>query len=210
MELDVMTANPTQNGPEYMPNALDPAWVIEVRSIGETGQKSNFEASPEQCASLASELGLIACNSLTVACKVRSLHRGRYRVVGHINADVVQACVVTLEPVPALLSEDMDLEFWPVEQLAAEAKPGVTQEASDELSDTADFDALGDEPAEPITQGRIALGRVIYELVSAALDPYPRKSGAEFNWASKDDGAVKPFAALAQFKLKPVPTSDKS
>jgi uncharacterized metal-binding protein YceD (DUF177 family) len=188
---------------QHIPNALDPSWIIEVRLIGETGRNAGFQASPEQCLSLARELGLIACNSLTVAYKVRSLHRGRYRVSGTITADVVQACVVTLEPVPALLSEAMDLEFWPVEQLAAEAKPGVTSEASDELSDTADFDALGDEPAEPIEQGRIALGRVVYELVSAALDPYPRKPGAEFNWASKDEEADKPFAALAKLKLKP-------
>jgi uncharacterized metal-binding protein YceD (DUF177 family) len=195
---------------QHVPNALDPSWTIEVRLIGETGRNAGFQASPEQCLSLARELGLIACNSLTVAYKIRSLHRGRYRVSGTINADVVQACVVTLEPVPALLSEVMDLEFWPVEQLAAEAKPGVTSEASDELSDTADFAALGDEPAEPIEQGRIALGRVVYELVSAALDPYPRKPGAEFSWASKDDGAVKPFAALAKLKLKPDPSTGKS
>jgi uncharacterized metal-binding protein YceD (DUF177 family) len=192
------------------PNALDPAWVVEVRSIGESGQNSRFQASAEQCASLARDLDLISCNSLTVTYKLRSQHRGRYRLTGKILADVVQRCVVTLEPVPALLDEDIDLEFWPTEQLAATPTPGVTQEGSDEHSDTADFDALGDEPAEPIDNGRIGLGRVVYELVSAGLNPYPRSPGAEFNWAVKDDGADKPFAALAKLKLKPaVPPVDR-
>jgi hypothetical protein len=181
-------------------NALDPAWVIEVRSIGETGQNSRFQASAEQCASLMRDLDLIACNSLTVAYKLRSQHRGRYKLTGTIHADVVQRCVVTLEPVPATLDEEMDIEFWPEEQLAAKPSPGVTQEASDEHNDTADFNALGDEPPEPIEQGRIALGRVVYELVSAGLDPYPRSPGAEFAYASKDDGKVNPFAALAKLK----------
>jgi hypothetical protein len=205
--------NPTLSAslPASPPNALDPAWVVEVRSIGETGQNSRFQASGEQCASLARDLELISCNSLTVAYKLRAQHRGRYRLTGKITADVVQRCVVTLEPVPALLDEDIDLEFWPMEQLAVAPTPGVTQESSDEHIDTADFDALGDEPAEPIENGRIALGRVVYELVSAGLDPYPRSPGAEFNWKSKDDGSDKPFAALAKLKLKPTdPPADRA
>jgi uncharacterized metal-binding protein YceD (DUF177 family) len=176
------------------------AWIIEVRSISETGQNARFQASAEQCASLTRDLDLTACNSLTVAYKLRSQHRGRYRLTGTISADVVQRCVVTLEPVPATLEEEIDIEFWPEDQLAAKPTPGVTQEASDEHNDTADFSALGDEPPEPIEQGRIAIGRVVYELVSAGLDPYPRSPGAEFAYANKDDGKDNPFAALAKLK----------
>jgi uncharacterized metal-binding protein YceD (DUF177 family) len=195
-----VTDQPSTATPATIGNALDPAWVVEVRSIGETGQNSRFQASAEQCASLTRDLDLIACNSLTVAYKLRSQHRGRYRLTGSINADVVQRCVVTLDPVPAVLDEEIDIEFWPEDQLAAKPTPGVTQEASDEHNDTADFSALGDEPPEPIEQGRIALGRVVYELVSAGLDPYPRSPGAEFAFASKDDGKDNPFAALAKLK----------
>jgi uncharacterized metal-binding protein YceD (DUF177 family) len=190
-------------------NALDPAWFVEVRSIGETGQNAKFEASAEQCASLARDLDLIACNSLAVTYRLRSLHRGRYKLTGTIHADVVQRCIVSLDPVPAALNEELDIEFWPEDQLAAKPSPGVTQEASDEHNDTADFSALGDEPPEPIEQGRIALGRVVYELVSAGLDPYPRNAGAEFAYANKDDGKVNPFAALAGLKGKP-PTAEST
>jgi uncharacterized metal-binding protein YceD (DUF177 family) len=194
---DKLTAVPAADVPA---NALDPAWFVEVRSIGETGQNARFEASDEQCASLSRDLDLIACKGLTVAYKLRSQHRGRYRLTGQIHADVVQRCVVTLDPVPAILNEELDVEFWPEDQLAAKPSPGVTQEASDEHNDTADFSALGDEPPEPIEQGRIALGRVVFELVSAGLDPYPRSPGAEFAFANKDDGNDKPFAALAKLK----------
>jgi hypothetical protein len=197
----VVTDKPTAVPATDLPaNALDPAWFVEVRSIGETGQNARFEASAAQCASLTRDVDLIACNSLIVTYKLRSQHRGRYRLTGKIQADVLQRCVVTLDPVPATLDEELDIEFWPEDQLAAKPSPGVTQEASDEHNDTADFSALGDEPPEPIEQGRIALGRVVFELVSAALDPYPRSPGAEFAYANKDDGKDKPFAALAKLK----------
>ena len=191
--------------PEMPANALDPAWIVEVRAIGETGQTARYEATAEQRASLARDLDLIACHSLTVAYKLRSQHRGRYRLTGTINAAVVQRCIVTLEPVPSTVAEDLDIEFWPTDQLAAKPTPGVTQQPSDEHNDTADFAALGDEPPEPIEQGRIAIGRVVYELVSAGLDPYPRSPGAAFAYASTDDGKDNPFAALAKLKTAAKP-----
>jgi uncharacterized metal-binding protein YceD (DUF177 family) len=199
---ELPVTDPTPSAAIPLANALDPAWFIEVRSIGETGQNSKFVASAEQCTSLARDLDLLTCNSLSVAYKLRSLHRGRYRLTGTINADVVQRCVVSLEPVPAILAEDFDVEFWPTEQLAAKPTPGVTQEASDDKNDTADFNILGDEPPEPIDQGRIAIGRVVFELVSAGLDPYPRKPGSEFAWSTTDSGKDNPFAALAKLKAQ--------
>jgi uncharacterized metal-binding protein YceD (DUF177 family) len=204
LEFAVTEPTPAANQmPDPASNALDPAWVVEVRAIGETGQNARFEASAEQRASLARDLDLLACSVLTVAYKLRSQHRGRYRLTGTINADVVQRCIVTLEPVPATVTEELDVEFWPADQLAAKPTPGVTQQASDEHNDTADFAALGDEPPEPIEQGRIAIGRVVYELVSAGLDPYPRSPGAAFAFASSDNGKDNPFAALAELKATP-------
>ena len=35
---------------------------------------------------------------------------------------------------------------------------------------------------EPIEHGTIEVGRVVFETLSAALDPYPRKSGATLEW----------------------------
>jgi uncharacterized metal-binding protein YceD (DUF177 family) len=193
--------------PATLTTPLD-AWSIEVRSISETGQNAQLNATPVQCASLAQALDLVTLDSLSATYKLRSLHRGRYRLTGRLYADVVQACIVTLDPVPAKVDEPIDMEFWPAEQLTAAPKPGVTQESSDEHNDTADFNALGDEPAEPIDQGRIPLGRIVYELLSAGLDPYPRSPGAAFDWKTKDVAPDNPFAVLA--KLKPAgPAKDQ-
>ena len=56
---------------------------------------------------------------------------------------------------------------------------------------------------EPMTDGRIEAGKLIYEILSAALEPYPRKPGVEFDWVDpklKDAGDQGPFAALAKLK----------
>ena len=56
---------------------------------------------------------------------------------------------------------------------------------------------------EPIEHGRIDVGRIVYETLSAAVDPYPRKAGAEF---AADEvggplvGDYGPFAALKKLK----------
>ena len=36
-----------------------------------------------------------------------------------------------------------------------------------------------------LIDGIIPVGRIVFETISAGLDPYPRKPGAEFTWADK-------------------------
>jgi hypothetical protein len=199
-------------------NIFAAVWLIDVMRIGETGAGGLHHATPEQCAALAGALDLIECTALRVAFKVRSLHRGRYKLTGTVSADVVQRCVVTLDPVPAKVEEQLDIEFWPAgqmgaDQLGADARmPPLKSssrreqaEESDERNDTADFAVIGDEPPEPIEQGRIAVGRVVFELLSAGLDPYPRAAGAELGWSTDEDtSGDHPFAALGKIAaIKP-------
>ncbi len=50
---------------------------------------------------------------------------------------------------------------------------------------------------------RIDVGRIVYETLSAGLDPYPRKEGAEFDWADPKTGvadSANPFAVLKKLK----------
>ena len=102
--------------------------------------------------------------------------------------------MVTLEPVAQAVSEPVDMEFWPAEQVtpAASGAPGAEIEV-----------AL--EGPEPYSGGSVDLGQIAYEVFAAALDPYPRKPGAEFAWASETDRAGEeaengPFAALKALK----------
>jgi hypothetical protein len=56
-----------------------------------------------------------------------------------------------------------------------------------------------------VVDGKIDLGPVIYESLATALEPYPRKPGASFEWSQDlregpDTEESGPFAALAALK----------
>lgn len=66
-----------------------------------------------------------------------------------------------------------------------------------------EVEALAVEEIEPITQESIEVGRIIYEVISATLDPYPRAHDAELELSSDSTEQVsceKPFAALQKLK----------
>ena len=89
-------------------------------------------------------------------------------VTGRLEADVVQSCVVTFEPVPAKIEAEFDRLF----------SRDVPEEALDEV----EIDAEAELP-EPLVDGRLDLGEILAEELSLALDPYPRSPEADLRLA---------------------------
>jgi uncharacterized metal-binding protein YceD (DUF177 family) len=118
----------------------------------------------------------------------------RVLVGGRFEADIVQACVVTLEPIPARIVEEVALTF--AEEVVIPDKP-----RADRMTDLAEIEVqLSEEdPPEPIVGGRFDPGPVLVELLSLALDPYPRKPGVAFIMPD-GQGDISPFAALSRLK----------
>ncbi|MEZ5923183.1 MAG: DUF177 domain-containing protein [Hyphomicrobiaceae bacterium] len=177
------------------PSAFDlplshPPWQIKVRSVGHSGGAGRIEAAPADREALARALDILACDRLVVDYRMSPSGRDRFRVSGHIDADIVQACVATLEPVPERIDEDFDVAFWPAEDLGQELPEGEIH--------------LDEERPEPIMHGEIALGHLIYELIAVAMDPFPRSPAAPASDAEPSDASAakpdSPFAALAKLK----------
>ena len=60
---------------------------------------------------------------------------------------------------------------------------------------------------EPIKEGRIDLGPLIYETLATSLEPYPKREGASFEWSQEGeernlDPRTNPFAALGELKRR--------
>jgi len=167
-------------------------WTLLVTDIGEHGVSRTRDATAEERLELARELDIPSCESLSARYDVKPLGSGRYRFAGTLAAEVTQPCVVTLEPVPARISEEFSIELAPPE-LVEEPTPSGERE----VSTVADV--------EPIEDGRIEVGTLIFAILSSALPPYPRKEGAAFDWVdpkiAADSDSESPFAGLA--KLKP-------
>lgn len=167
-------------------------WTVRVEDAKRQDLSARVEAGPAECAAVAVRLGLLALDRLGLDYAVSSLAKGRYRVKGRIEAMVEQACVVTLEAVPAEIVETFDLEFWPsgdIEALAA------MEQAPQSETDGLDW-------PEPIVDGRMDIGRIAYETLATALDPYPHAEGAAL--VVEEDAAstraTNPFAVLKTLK----------
>lgn len=174
--------------------ALD--WVHLTTEIPEAGRRFARTATAAECARVAEELGLAGCERIDVTVQIRPLSGGRFRATGHIGADVVQSCVVTLEPVAQTIDEPFDVTFSP--------------DADESREVSSEREILSEPDVEPLADGRIEVGRVAYELLASALDPYPRKLGADLTQVAPPSvlgdeagtAAPNPFAVLAKLKDK--------
>jgi uncharacterized metal-binding protein YceD (DUF177 family) len=170
-------------------------WWHGLGEIGEDGLSRERLASEAECAALAGALDIIAVTELRAVYEIRPLGRARYRLTGDIEAHVTQACVVTLQPVADRIAERFEAEFMPAPELARA-----------ERQEEEEVEALAAADLEPIANDRIEVGRVVYEQVAAALDPYPRQEGArlELPGAREEGGEERagPFSALAKLRQR--------
>lgn len=165
---------------------------LAVDAIPGLGTDITVEATGPERDRLAKDFGLVAIDSLVGTFRVEK--RGRtVHVTGRVHAQVMQTCVVSLEPFPATIDDPVDIKF---------AEDASRRFNEDEAGDEREVKL--DSP-DRIVGGRIDLGAVTAEFLALALDPYPRKPGTDFAWGSGEGEAAEadpsPFAALA--KLQP-------
>ncbi|MCR0980436.1 YceD family protein [Roseomonas populi] len=155
--------------------------TLRPAALAQGGRAEHLEATPEERAALAARMGLLSLASLSADLDLVPGPGSTARARGMLRAAVVQACVVTLEPVPQTIEEPLDWRILP---------PG--EEPSDELDD-------GPDEIESEPDGTVDLGEALAQSLSLALDPYPRAPDAELPDGARD-AAASPFAALRGLK----------
>ena len=167
----------------------DRRWSIDAATVGSV-KRGKIEATTAELAAVAKLLDLLACRSLSIDFELKPMaarDAGSYRLLAQFKADVVQSCIVTLDPVASTTDERLNIELRP------EGSAAGSEIDSGDLLNAADTDTYAN--------GRIDFGQLAFELLSVSLDPYPRKPGAEF---AEDINAGKaelsPFAALAKLR----------
>lgn len=171
-----------------MTSPLD--WTHETTEISDRGLKRERAANAHECAALAAALDLPAIGNLVVRYSIEPRKGEAWRLAGSLSADVTQTCVVSLEPIAAHVADDFEAVF----RREAEARGAEPEDQA----------ILSGEDVEPIERDQIDVGRIVYETLSAGLDPYPRKAGAEFDWTDPKAGDPErpsnPFAVLKKLK----------
>lgn len=162
--------------------------IVRRDDLAETPVSREFAATNSECAALARRFGLVRIERFAVAADLVPLGGGRrFRLRVTFQADVVQSCVVTLDPISARVEDTITQEV-----VFAEAPAAGTPDREVDVE-------LDDEP-EIVYGDAFDLGEFAAQQLSLALEPYPRKPGAAFSGYSDAAGATGPFAALGKLK----------
>jgi uncharacterized metal-binding protein YceD (DUF177 family) len=165
--------------------------VVRIDALPREGQVVSIEATPAEREQLASLYKLPDIAALTATLRVDSSGRGGARVTGIVHGEVTQLCIVSLEPFPATVDEDVDVRFAP--QSAANSRSRET-----EADDIQMFSLADEDEPDLIVDGKIDLGALTAEFFALGLDPYPRKPDAVFDEELDSEPTKSPFAALAR------------
>ena len=204
-----------QDEPALPSEPVDPefSFSVDVEYLPPMGRSYAIKASEEERARVAARLNLQEVETLTATFEVK-FQGGLIVATGSLEAKVTQSCVVSLAPVPAVLSETIEASYMTEERatkeqakrekILAKKKAGFKASPEDE-----EFIELGrQDPPEVAQGGRIDLGELAVVHLALALEPYPRAPGAAFDsaaWGMEpekegDTPQTSPFAALAKLK----------
>jgi hypothetical protein len=163
---------------------------VAVDDIPDTGRHIAIEAPATVLAELATLADVRELPRLSAVFDLVRLGAG-VQVSGQVSARVGQTCVVTLEPIESAVEEAVDLKFAPAPDSEVAPEPKSPRKRS----------ILGDdEPPEPLVDGTLDLGALAVEFLILGIDPYPRKTGAQFAPPKVEDAGEHPFAALESLK----------
>lgn len=173
-----MPAETTAPRPEFSrPEFSRP---LALGRVGPEGRREVVEADAAEREALARRFGIPSIGRFRAELTLRPEPDGAVRAEGRLEAEVVQSCVVTLEPVPQRVEEAVALRFLP-----AGREPNEGPEEVDEVETGQD--------------GTADLGEALAEQLALALDPYPRAPDATLPEAATDASA-HPFAALGRLR----------
>lgn len=164
--------------------------LVSFEGIGPKTQVRKIEAGDEERRGLAERFGLVALDSLSAALELSRPAGDIVCARGHLMADVVQSCVVTLAPVPAHIEADFACSY------AGGGRPEAE----------VDFDPLAEEEIEALIGEEIDIGETVAQQLAIALDPYPRAQGAAWpdhvppEAAGAGESREKPFGGLEKLK----------
>ena len=163
--------------------------------LGQAGDEIAFFPNESERAALARLAQVLEIPKFDARVLLKKLSPTRFLLSYELAAEVMQACVVTLEPLLARITREFDRELH-LSSPGRHAHPGPDKEI-----------ALGpeDEDApEEISSPHYDLAAPLIEEFLLAIDPYPRAPGGEF--VPPDTGEAKPanpFAALKGLKSGP-------
>ncbi len=169
------------------------SFPVDVRRLPQKGFPLVISPDAKALAKLASAHDIVSVEFFRAELLLTNWKRGGVMVTGRVRAEIVQECVVTLEPMGAMIDEAVETVFVP------EGSPLAREEVADgELFLSAD----GPDGPETFDGQSIDAGALAEEFFALGIDPYPRKQGAAVPGADTGDAEASPFATLRSLVRK--------
>ena len=154
-------------------------YKVNVARLSRSGLPVWLEADAAQREALAAEHGLQSVESFRFDLTLAPWKGRGVRVSGTVRAEITQACIITLDPVPAVIEETIETVLVP--EGSKLATPRWAEQGEMIL------DAEGPDAPETFSGDSVDAGALAEEFFALAIDPYPRKAGASVEAA--DTGA---------------------
>jgi uncharacterized metal-binding protein YceD (DUF177 family) len=179
-------------------SALEEAAIshhVSVARLPQAGMPFTLKADEQELQRLAQVFELVEVSAFSAEMLVKKWRKDGVRITGTVRAAIVQSCVVTLEPINANVSNEIDTVFVP--ENSKLSRPPVSGEGEIIL------DYEGPDPPETFVGDMIDVGALAQEMFGLAIDPYPRKEGVDFKFEVEEDDIEEkkpsPFAKLIDF-----------
>lgn len=167
--------------------------TVAVHDVRDGGLGLTITATEAECAALARRFGLLSLADVSADLRLRTAPGDSLLLEGHATATVVQACIVTGEPVKSSIASEFSVRY-------------ISPVIGTESLEAEELDVLG-EDTELLPSDVIDVGEVVAQYLSLAIDPYPRKPGAVAGVVElTPDGAIpgteraNPFAVLKKLQ----------
>lgn len=170
--------------------ALPFSHIYDLGDLSQAGADVHIALKADALARLAEWADVSAVTGFVADIALKKLTPNHFTFDMSWNADIVQSCVVTLEPVAAHLSGTVTRELTLIQR---------TRRKKEE--DIPPLESMDDEDREDIDNPHYDLAAPLLEDFLLAIDPYPRKPGAAFESpAASEPKPESPFAALKSLK----------
>jgi uncharacterized metal-binding protein YceD (DUF177 family) len=173
------------------------SYPVKVGHVSTNPVTVRLEANDLELQDLAKVWKVLSVESLKADLQIARWKKDGVRFKGRVQAQITQACVVTLEPVHSKIDEQFEQIFVPEGSKLARVVTGESAEMF--------IDPDGPDLPDAFAGDTIDAGLAVSEFAALAIDPYPRKPGVEFTDHIEGDPADKggrpnPFAVLKDWK----------
>jgi uncharacterized metal-binding protein YceD (DUF177 family) len=166
--------------------------IYNLNRLGQAGDEVTLaanDAERAELAELAKESSVLEVREFSARVSLKKISPTRFDLHYHLSAAIIQACVVTLEPLTARIEKDFLRELLYAPSLRRTAEKEIVIAPSD------------DDLPEEIESLHFDLAGPLVEEFLLAIDPYPRAPGVAFEAPdSLKAQPESPFAVLKGLK----------